>query len=797
MKTPPPSTEPLGPLIISRDHFVVDKWIQIPGLEKAGHAAPPAGDQANAWPAAALLLIDGVTNPVEALDWVRPGGDENPPAVLFIRAAGRADLDPEALRRGADEALPEETLLTPGGLAAALARVTGRRAAAAVSQQAGPSWQMVANAVPALMLVTGPDSRFLFGNQGWHVFHGGDSGDFTGFGWLDCIHRDDSPAFVEALSQAVSTGSTPRAEVRLRRRDGEYRWFQYTASLYEPPVDGGTGLIGSFIDITEMKKLESALAETKEEAVESVEMKAQFLANMTHEIRTPMNGILGMNALMLGTGLTPEQKELAEAVRGSGQTLLRMVDDILDFSRLEAKRLKIESIPLNPLAVMEESVELLAETARHKGLELICAIDPRMPPALRGDPGRLRQVLINLLGNAIKFTERGEVVLRASLAREDGNTARILFEVRDTGIGIPKHIQAKLFQAFVQGDGSTTRNYGGTGLGLAISKELVGLMKGTIEVESEPGRGSSFRLLIPLEMDPGAVGEILPAAADWIGKKVLLAEPNPTARQCLAEQIRVHGLECVEISGPKRAREMMAAEARNGVPFDLALLGMKGADETSVAWLKELAVSRWRGKTRLVALPRDPMHDTLQKLRQAGADDCLPKPVRPSRTRAVLVRQLKPAKPPPPAPSGDGGQTAPVLGGQPHFLLISDDPAHDSLSRQLAAMGATSTRLDSLEKAVTALSFFHHDGILLQWKPDAPPPPDVMRQFTAPKTTGHGKGVPVIALLDKNESATPPPPPPGIAGWLPLPSEDWDLAGLLGRCGFTLIQKDRIPTAAG
>jgi PAS domain S-box-containing protein len=511
-----------------------------------------------------------------------------------------------------------------------------------------------------------PDAVFVIDREGKVIAWNRAIEEMTGTKAEDMLGKGDYeyalPFYGERRPILIDLVTTPRKELEQKYTSIKKEGQILVGETYVPHLKGGgvyllatasalhdskgnvVGAIEAIRDFTERKHMEEDLHQAKEAAEAATQAKSAFLATMSHEIRTPMNAVIGMTGLLLDTPLTPEQREFVETIRTSGDALLTIINDILDFSKIEAGRMELESQPFDLRECVESAVDLLAARAAEKGLDLSCVVENDVPAAILGDVTRLRQILVNLLGNAVKFTEQGEVVLSVSVEREAESIeapslhaprATLHFAVRDTGIGIPPERQSRLFQSFSQVDTSTTRRFGGTGLGLAISKRLTELMSGTMWVESEgvAGQGSTFHFTIRAEIaQPLAPRPYLQSIQPGLeGKRVLVVDDNATNRHILSLQTQAWGMLPQDTASPHEALAWIA----RGDPFDVALLDLQMPQMDGAELAAEIRRLRPAQQLPLVILSSLGQREAKAEGVELAA--YLLKPIKPSQLYNVLV----------------------------------------------------------------------------------------------------------------------------------------------------------------
>jgi signal transduction histidine kinase/PleD family two-component response regulator len=440
---------------------------------------------------------------------------------------------------------------------------------------------------------------------------------------------------VEKLRAGLST--VDEREWTYLRKDGSRFPVWLSVTALRNKRGHITGYFGVASNISDRKKADQALRAAAAAAQESVRLKSEFLATMSHEIRTPLNAIIGMTGLLLDTDLTTDQRSFTETVRTSSEALLTVINDILDFSKIEAGQLTVETINFDLHEPVEGTLELLAEKAGGQGLELAYLIEENTPTQLCGDPGRLRQILLNLVNNAIKFTERGEVVVRVAKLTEAGRVATLRFTVTDTGIGISRDAQLKLFQPFMQADGSTTRKYGGTGLGLAICKQLVNLLHGEIGVESNPGHGSTFWFTTQLALQP-ETAKVVHHRTSLAGTHVLVVDDNATNREIFQRQLASWHIRHASASSGQEALEKLRASAHE--PFDAVLLDMQMPNMDGLTLARHIHADPAFAKLKMLILSSMGRSIPPAELAAVGVSLTLIKPVKQSQLYEALVSLL-------------------------------------------------------------------------------------------------------------------------------------------------------------
>jgi PAS domain S-box-containing protein len=572
--------------------------------------------------------------------------------------------------------------------------------------------------------------------------------------FISTLPQDEATLVAEGLEEARNEPGPFFLEFRIHRPDGE-RWVQMKGRFLSEDHGGKETILATISDVTERRAASDRLLEMNRElgrsrleaqrlateAQQASRSKSQFLANMSHEIRTPMNGILGMIGLLLETALSDEQRRFAKIVRASAESLLSIINDILDFSKIESGKLELERIPFDLRSTLDDVASTLALHAQEKGIEFVCAADPDVPERIEGDPVRLRQILLNLAGNAVKFTASGEVSVRVSVESRLGEELRLMFSVRDTGIGIPPSKQGELFKSFSQVDASTSRKFGGTGLGLAISKQLSEMMGGRIGLDSEPGKGSTFWFSI-------ATRELEPAGT-WDGKSllegrhILVVDDSATNREILLWQFAAWGATVATAASGREALEQLDTTRTENVHFDAAILDMKmpNMDGVELAGiiheredLKDLPILLM---TSLAAT------ESSQRLSEAGIRLRLSKPVRSSDLREALSVLLggesRQALEPPQRTTG------PMVRRR---ILVAEDNAINQLVAQgiLSSLGYDVHLVSNGLLAVQALESEDFDLVLMDCQMPELNGFDATRMIRSADSRALDPKIPIVAL---------------------------------------------------
>jgi PAS domain S-box-containing protein len=586
-----------------------------------------------------------------------------------------------------------------------------RKQAEEALRQSEEHFRSVVENVSDMIVILDREGIMRYTNPAHDRVLGYQSEDLVGLSAFVLIHPDDLPAASEVFAQAFrNPGTTFTFELRDRHKDGSWRYLESAGKVTS--ADAKTVVVTSR-DITDRKRMEAELQEAKQAAEAANRAKSEFVANMSHEIRTPMNGIIGMTELALQTELTAEQREYLQMVAASGDALMAVINDVLDFSKIEAGKLALDRVDFDLRDTVGDTMRALALRAHAKGLELSFEVQPDVPDVLVSDPHRLRQILTNVVGNAIKFTERGEVVVSVETESRRNNEVCLHCAVSDTGIGIPAEQQQAIFRAFEQADNSTTRKYGGSGLGLTISRRLVEMMGGRIWVESELGRGSTFHFTIRcgLSTQPLACTWVPPA--DLRGLPVLVVDDSATNRRILNEMLLHWEMRPTTVNGGEAALGCMMHTAAAGTPFPLVLSDahMPGIDGFELA--ERIKRTPQLAGATIMMLSPDDLAEAAARCRELGVAAFVTKPIRQSELIDAILLALGCV------PRGESCAAVHVESTEPpsrrlHVLLAEDNAVSQRLAaRLLEKRGHTVTVANNGREAVAILEKEEFDLVLM------------------------------------------------------------------------------------
>ena len=583
-----------------------------------------------------------------------------------------------------------------------------------VENESEHRFRLISETLPVGIFETDAKSECLYTNTSWQEIFGVSLIESLMSDWREFLHPDDRESVSEQWEQTLTNLKAFSKDCRIITPKGDERWIHLRSS----PVfsDTGTRYTGTAMDITARKRTEVELNKAKDAAEAASIAKSEFLANMSHEIRTPMNGVIGMSNLLMDTDLDVEQRQFTETIRKSADSLMTVINDILDFSKIEAGKLDLEVIDFDLRVTLEEVGELMSLKAYEKGLEFASIVHHEIPSLLRGDPGRLRQILINLVGNAIKFTDSGEVTLESILEEEDAHRAVIRFSVSDTGIGISEEGMDRLFESFSQVDGSTSRNFGGTGLGLAISKQLTELMEGHIGVDSKEGQGSTFWFTVALEKQ-SEVREILMIPDDIRKKRILFVDDNTINRQVYREQLKSWGCRYGEASSGTQAIDELRSAHEMEDPFEIVIIDMQmpemDGEELGCRIKQDLDLA----DTVLIMVSSIGTRGDVARLKKIGFAAYLTKPIKQSQLYDCLAttsKIWKEKKQPQDATIVTRHSLADNKKGEVRILLAEDDATNRKVALHiLKKFGYRADAAGNGQEVLQALEKVPYDIVLM------------------------------------------------------------------------------------
>jgi two-component system sensor histidine kinase/response regulator len=641
----------------------------------------------------------------------------------FVLAQDRAVIE------SGTRSVIEETLRYPDGTEASVETVreilrdpqgraigilcTGRDITRRVRQEALLS--ALIECSPDIIAYRDPDGVYLGCNGAWHAQNNPEGREIVGRRPHDLFPKDRADFLLARDREAMLSQNVEVAEEHTQGPDGRELWLETLRSVIRDKDGRRLGIMCISRDVTRRKKAEEEARKARDLAEQATEAKSNFLANMSHEIRTPMNAVIGLSHLALKTDLNRQQRDYIEKVHASGQHLLGIINDILDFSKVEAGKLDLECDEFELESLLDKTGSLIGEKCHAKGLELVFDVAPDVPPCLVGDSLRLTQILLNYANNAVKFTEKGVVMISIRASEATDKDVKLNFRVRDTGIGLTPEQQARLFQSFTQADASTTRKFGGTGLGLAISRKLAELMGGEVGVESEPGKGSTFWFSARLGIGQATRRELIPSI-DLRGRRALVVDDNEYARQVLGEMLAGMTFDVTQAASGPDAIEKVKLAAQRGQPYEVVYMDWRMPGMDGIETARQLQALQLAHAPVIVMATAYAKDEVLQESRPIGIDNVLAKPVSASSLFDTTMSVLSAAMP---APESQPAEAAPAAAPLLYLkgarvLLVEDNDINQMIACEL--LGDAGVAVDVAENGevgVAMASSGAYDAVLM------------------------------------------------------------------------------------